>query len=248
MGNIFHPALTTFSGMTDLLYLRDCYLREFEAIVINVKDEGIVLDKTAFYPEGGGQPSDSGWIKWGMHRSQVKNVLKKDEHVYHVVEGLMPSKGTLVRGIIDWEKRYKHMRYHTALHILAGVVYHLYNSTITGSQISEDKARIDFTLEDLGKEKVERIEFEANKIVDEGRDVKIKFIPREELVNNLQLIRIRPELIPNLPVLRVVEIEGFDAQLDGGTHVSNTREVGRIKILKTVNKGKFNKRLEIVLM
>ena len=153
-----------------------------------------------------------------------------------------------MKGIIDWEKRYRHMRYHTALHILAGVVYHLYNSAITGSQISEDKARIDFTLEDLSKDRVERIEYEANKIVDEGRNVKIRFIPREELVNNPELIRIKPELIPNLPSLRIVEIEGFDAQLDGGTHVSNTKEVGKIKIVKTINKGRFNKRLEIVLL
>lgn len=234
--------------MTDLLYLRDCYLREFEAVVRDVSDEGIILDRTAFYPEGGGQPSDEGWIDWETHRSRVKYVLKKDEDVYHVLDGIAPKKGTVVRGTIDWEKRYKHMRYHTALHILAGVVYHLYNSTITGSQIGEDKARIDFTLEDLSKEKVERIEYEANKIVDEGRNVKIRFMSREDLVSNPQLIRIRPELIPNLPVLRVVDIEGFDAQLDGGTHVSNTREVGKIKILKAVNKGKFNKRLEIVLV
>lgn len=234
--------------MTDLLYLRDCYIREFGAVVIDVTNDGIVLDRTAFYPEGGGQPSDTGWIEWETHRSQVKHVLKKGEDVYHILDGEMPKRGTIVKGIIDWEKRYKHMRYHTGLHILAGVVYHLYNSTITGSQISEDKARIDFTLEDLAKDKVDRIEYEANKIVDEGRSVRIRFIPREELVSNPHLIRIKPELIPNLPVLRVVEIEDFDVQLDGGTHVSNTREVGRIKILKTINKGKFNKRLEIVLV
>jgi Ser-tRNA(Ala) deacylase AlaX len=235
-------------GMTELLYLRDSYISKFEAMVTDITSEGIILDRTAFYPEGGGQPSDTGWIEWEQYTSHVIHVLKKGEEVYHVLSGEMPSRGTIVRGIIDWEKRYRHMRYHTALHILAGVVYHLYNSTITGSQIGEDKARIDFTLEDLSKDKVERIEYEANKIVDEGRNVKIRFIPREELVNNPELIRIKPELIPNLPSLRIVEIEGFDAQLDGGTHVSNTREVGRIKIVKTINKGKFNKRLEIVLL
>ncbi|MCL7382827.1 MAG: alanyl-tRNA editing protein [Thaumarchaeota archaeon] len=234
--------------MTELLYLRDSYISKFEAMVTDITSEGIILDRTAFYPEGGGQPSDTGRIEWEQYTSHVIHVLKKGEEVYHVLSGEMPSRGTIVRGIIDWEKRYRHMRYHTALHILAGVVYHLYNSTITGSQIGEDKARIDFTLEDLSKDKVERIEYEANKIVEEGRNVKIRFIPREELVNNPELIRIKPELIPNLPSLRIVEIEGFDAQLDGGTHVSNTREVGRIKIVKTINKGKFNKRLEIVLL
>jgi len=234
--------------MTELLYLGDCYISRFEAVVRDVTSEGVILDRTAFYPEGGGQPSDTGWIEWGQHRSQVTHVIKKDEDVYHVLSGELPSRGMVVRGIIDWEKRYKYMRYHTAIHILAGVVYYLYNSTITGSQISEDKARIDFTLEDLSKDKVDRIEYEANKIVDEARNVKIKFISREELISNPQLIRIKPELIPNLPSLRIIEIEGFDAQLDGGTHVSNTKEVGKIKILKTINKGRFNKRLEIVLM
>jgi len=234
--------------MTELLYLGDCYISEFEAIVTDVKEGSVILDKTAFYPEGGGQPSDTGWIEWEQNRSYVIHVLKKGEEVHHVLNGGLPSRGAVVKGIIDWEKRYRHMRYHTALHILAGVVYHLYNSAITGSQISEDKARIDFTLEDLSKDRVERIEYEANKIVDEGRNVKIRFIPREELVNNPELIRIKPELIPNLPSLRIVEIEGFDAQLDGGTHVSNTKEVGKIKIVKTINKGRFNKRLEIVLL
>jgi len=234
--------------MTELLYLRDCYISEFEATVTDVKEGSVILDRTAFYPEGGGQPSDTGWIEWGKNRSHVIHVLKKGEEVHHVLSGELPSRGAVVRGIIDWEKRYRHMRYHTALHILAGVVYHLYNSTITGSQIGGDKARIDFTLEDLSRDKVERIEYEANKIVDEGRNVKIGFIPREELVNNPELIRIKPELIPNLPSLRIVEIEGFDAQLDGGTHVSNTKEVGKIEIVKTINKGKFNKRLEIVLL
>jgi Ser-tRNA(Ala) deacylase AlaX len=235
-------------GMTELLYLRDCYISEFEAIVTDIKEESVILDRTAFYPEGGGQPSDTGWIEWEQYRSNVIHVIKKGEEVHHVLSGELPSRGAVVKGIIDWGKRYRHMRYHTALHILAGVVYQLYNSTITGSQISEDKARIDFTLEDLSKDKVERIEYEANRIVDEGKNVKIRFIPREELVNNPELIRIKPELIPNLPSLRIVEIEGFDAQLDGGTHVSNTKEVGEIKIVKTVNKGRFNKRLEIVLL
>ncbi len=234
--------------MTELLYLKDCYLREFEATVIDVAEDWVILDRTSFYPEGGGQPSDTGWMEWGQNRSQVTHVMKKNGEVYHVVGGELPARGAKIRGIIDWDRRYRHMRYHTALHILAGVVYHLYNSTITGSQISEDKARIDFTLEDLSKEKVEKIESEANRVVEEGRNVNIKFISREELVSNPQLIRIKPELIPNIPVLRIIEIEGFDAQLDGGTHVANTREVGRIKVLKTVNKGKFNKRLEIILL
>ncbi len=234
--------------MVELLYLLDCYLKEFEAHVLRISEEGVVLDKTAFYPEGGGQPSDKGLLIHGDEKYEVNYVFKKDDEVYHVVEGAQTlTPGDIVKGVIDWDRRYTYMRYHTALHVLSGVVYNLYGSVVTGSQISEDKARIDFTLEDLSKEKVQVIEDKANEIVQEARAVKIKFIPREELLRNPSLIRIKPELIPNIPILRVVEIEGFDAQIDGGTHVSNTREIGRIRIIKTINKGRFNKRIEIKL-
>ncbi|MCF8885505.1 MAG: alanyl-tRNA editing protein AlaXM [Nitrososphaerota archaeon] len=234
--------------MVELLYLLDCYLKEFEAHVLRISEEGVVLDKTAFYPEGGGQPSDKGLLIHGDEKYEVNYVFKKDDEVYHVVKGAQTlTPGDIVKGVIDWDRRYTYMRYHTALHVLSGVVYNLYGSVVTGSQISEDKARIDFTLEDLSKEKVQVIEDKANEIVQEARAVKIKFIPREELLRNPSLIRIKPELIPNIPILRVVEIEGFDAQIDGGTHVSNTREIGRIRIIKTINKGRFNKRIEIKL-
>lgn len=233
--------------MAELLYLKDSYLREFEARVVSLADKKVVLDRTAFYPVGGGQPSDKGWLEWSGGKAEVVEVVKRGEEVFHVLEGDLPEPGTPVKGTLDWKLRYRHMRYHTALHILAGAVYHLFGSTITGSQIHSDKARIDFTLEDLSKERVEAIEREANGVVEEGRRVLVKFIPREEALKNPQLVRIRPDLIPNIPILRVVEIEGFDAQLDGGTHVSNTREVGKIKIVKTINKGKHNRRLEIVL-
>ncbi|MEM0452889.1 MAG: alanyl-tRNA editing protein AlaXM [Nitrososphaerota archaeon] len=234
--------------MVELLYLLDCYLKEFEAHVLRISEEGVVLDKTAFYPEGGGQPSDKGLLIHGDEKYEVNYVFKKDDEVYHVVKGAQTlTPGDIVKGVIDWDRRYTYMRYHTALYVLSGVVYNLYGSVVTGSQISEDKARIDFTLEDLSKEKVQVIEDKANEIVQEARAVKIKFIPREELLRNPSLIRIKPELIPNIPILRVVEIEGFDAQIDGGTHVSNTREIGRIRIIKTINKGRFNKRIEIKL-
>lgn len=235
------------AGMTELLYLRDSYLREFKAKVVSVEENRVVLDRTAFYPAGGGQPSDRGWLEWDGGRAEVVDVVKRGGEVYHVLEGGVPEPGAEVKGTLDWELRYRHMRYHTALHILAGAVYHLFGSTITGSQIRSEKARIDFTLEDLSRERVEAIEREANKIVEEGRPVHVRFIPREEALKNPQLIRIRPDLIPDIPVLRIIEIEGFDAQLDGGTHVANTREVGKIKIVKTINKGKHNRRLEIVL-
>ncbi|MEM1776329.1 MAG: alanyl-tRNA editing protein, partial [Nitrososphaerota archaeon] len=124
--------------MVELLYLLDCYLKEFEAHVLRISEEGVVLDKTAFYPEGGGQPSDKGLLIHGDEKYEVNYVFKKDDEVYHVVEGAQTlTPGDIVKGVIDWDRRYTYMRYHTALHVLSGVVYNLYGSVVTGSQISE---------------------------------------------------------------------------------------------------------------
>ncbi len=235
--------------MTELIYLKDSYLREADSKVIEVLDAGVVLDKTIFYPRGGGQPSDRGKLIVGDSIYEVTEVVKDSGKVIHIIPGQKPNVGDVARAVIDWELRYAHMRHHTALHIISGAVYHLYGSDvqITGSQIYSDRARMDISLESLNKEKAtEIIEF-ANKIVGEGRDVIYRFVSREEALAMSGLIRVRPDLIPDEPVLRIVEIAGFDAQLDGGTHVKNTREVGVIKLSKLENKGKRNRRLEIIL-
>jgi misacylated tRNA(Ala) deacylase len=238
-----------------MLYLYDHYLKEFEAIVLEIPDgKSIVLDRTALYPRGGGQPSDRGWLDLGGKKLTVTESVKDHDRVIHSFsEILSPDdmselKGSKVRGVVDWELRYKHMRHHTALHILSGVVYHEFGSRITGGQIYPERARLDFTLDDLSKERLGIIEADMNRIVSENRDVKTFWLGAEEALQKKELYRLSADLLPKgLEKLRIVDIVGFDAQLDGGTHVAKTGEIGRISISKTENKGKDNKRIEIVL-
>jgi len=153
-----------------------------------------------------------------------------------------------IHGVVDWELRYKHMRHHTALHILSGVVFQKFGSKITGGQIYPDRARLDFKLDDLSRERLLTILSEVNRIVDENREVKTFWLTTEEALQKQELYRLSADLLPKgLEKLRIVDIVGFDAQLDGGTHVARTSEVGRVTISKTENKGKDNKRIEIAL-
>jgi misacylated tRNA(Ala) deacylase len=178
----------------------------------------------------------------------VVEVRKEGDEIFHKVSGPLESSVGGVHGVLDWDTRYAHMRHHTALHILSGVVYHQYGSLVTGGQIYTDRARLDFDLEDLNPERLAKIENEANKVVQEARAVNVRFFPRDEAINIEALLRTKINLIPhNVTKIRVVDIEGFDAQADGGTHVRNTNEVGRIRITKTQNKGKLNRRIEIAL-
>jgi len=242
--------------MTEMLYLYDHYLKEFDASVVEFPDEkSVVLDRTAIYPRGGGQPSDKGTLIFEMGRKiDVIESSKDHDRVTHFLsekltpEEMISLKGSRVRGIVDWELRYKHMRHHTALHILSGVVFHKFGSRITGGQIYPDRARLDFTLDDLSKERLAIIESEMNRIVSDDREVKTFWLGAEEALKMKELYRLSADLLPKgLEKLRIVDIVGFDAQLDGGTHVAKTGEVGKITISKTENKGKDNKRIEIVL-
>jgi len=233
--------------LTEQLYLTDSYRKELTAIVESVTEAYVVLDRTIFYPRGGGQPSDRGYLNSKRGRVEITDVQKEAGEIRHFFTGAAPLVGEELSGMIDWELRYAHMRHHTALHILCGAVYRLFGSTITGSQIYSDRARIDFRLEDLDRDRVSKIVDLANSVVREGREVSQMYVSREEAMSMSELIRVDPKLIPDEPVLRIVEIKGFDAQLDGGTHVANTAEVGKISVSKVQNKGKSNKRLEIVL-
>ncbi|OFX16540.1 Ala-tRNA(Pro) hydrolase [archaeon RBG_16_50_20] len=234
--------------MTELLYLRDHYLREFEAQVEKVDGDSIVLNRTAFYPTGGGQPNDLGKISWDGGEAQVVDVSKKTGIVLHKLKGATPQASTTVHGTIDWERRYAFMRYHSALHVLCGLVYHMYGGLVTGGQIYPEKARMDFDLQEISPERVQEIEKECNKIVQSGRPITIRFLPREEAMKHPDLIRTKINLLPpDIAEVRVVEIEGLDVQADGGTHVSNTKEIQDIKVVKTDNKGRINRRMEIVL-
>src|SRR6478672_5911153 len=235
--------------MTELLYATEAYLREFDATVAELRDGAVLLDRTAFYPTGGGQPHDTGLLTAADRRAwRVTEVKKQGADVLHRVEGDPPAVGTAVHGTIDWDRRYALMRHHTALHVLCGVIYQLFGALVTGGQMYVDRARMDFALEDLTPERLRQIEEVANTKLAEGHPIHVKVLPREEAFKIPDLIRTQINLLPpNIAEIRIIDIEGVDLQADGGVHVANTTEVGRIRISKTENKGKINKRLEIVL-
>lgn len=232
-----------------MLYASDAYVRSFDATVMEVTPEGaVILDRTAFYPTGGGQPHDTGALSWENGSCGVVEVRKSGDQVVHRVEGTAPTTGTSVKGAIDWDRRYALMRHHTALHSMSGVIYQLFGSTVTGGQMYPDRARMDFQLPDLSQERLQQIEVRTNELLVEGHPVSIRFLPRAEAFEIPDLIRTKVNLLPpGIEVIRVVNIEGIDQQADGGTHVANTREVGRVRIAGSENKGKGNKRIEIVL-
>jgi Ser-tRNA(Ala) deacylase AlaX len=230
------------------LYASDSYIREFDAQIREIRGQEVILDSTAFYPGGGGQPQDRGKLDVGTSSLSVIEVRKEGDEILHKVAEPVGITLAHIHGVLDWDLRYAHMRHHTALHILSGVVYHQYGSLVTGGQIYPDRARLDFDLEDLSPERLAKIETEANNVVKDSRPVNVRFFSRDEAINIEKLLRTKINLIPpNVKQIRVVDIEGFDAQADGGTHVRNTGEVGRIRITKTQNKGKINRRIEIAL-
>jgi misacylated tRNA(Ala) deacylase len=245
--------------LTELLYLNDHYAKEFDATVSKVvNSKSLILDQTLIYARGGGQPSDHAWIilQSGSEKLkfETKESQKTPDGVIHEFTEEIPVGlqndlvGARVHGMLDWELRYKHMRHHTALHILSGVVYHKYRAKITGGQIYSDRARLDLSLDDLSKERKIEIETDMNKAVSGNLPVRTYWIDSEEALKKSELYRLNADLLPKgQQKLRIVDIVGFDAQLDGGTHVAQTGEIGTIKISKSENKGKDNKRIEIVL-
>ncbi len=233
---------------TTLLYLTDSYLHEFDAHVREIRGQEVILDSTAFYPGGGGQPPDKGKLLLGQSTLTVTELRKEGDEILHKTAEPIPSSIPSAHGALDWNLRYAHMRHHTALHILSGFIYHEYASLVTGGQIYPNRARLDFDLDDLSPQRVARIEEEANRIVQEAHPVLIHSYSREEATNLESLLRTKVNLIPpTVQKIRVVEIKDFDTQADGGTHVNNTKEVGRIRVTKTQNKGRLNRRIEIVL-
>jgi misacylated tRNA(Ala) deacylase len=235
------------NAVTELLYLRDSYLRETDAAVQTPAGDAVLLDRTVFYPGGGGQPADSGVLRWPGGERRVAEMRRDGEAVWHVLDGPAPEAGTAIRATLDWDRRYAIMRHHSALHVLVGAVYRLFNARVTGGAIYPDRARMDFSLEDLNKDRVAEIERETNRVLAEDRPITVRFVTQEEFARS-DLVRLARDLVPkDLERIRVVEIEGYDAQADGGTHVARTGEVGGLRIVKTENKGKANRRLEIQL-
>lgn len=234
--------------MTELLYQHDAYIKTFEASVTGVSENGVVLDRTAFYPTGGGQPSDFGLLRCGERVWQVKQVRRVKGEIWHQVEGEPPNVGDQVEGEIDWERRYQLMRTHTAMHILCGVIWRDYSASVTGGNMEPLRGRMDFEFETMRKELVNEIEQKINHEVAAVRPVKISIMSRDEAFQIPDLIRTKINLLPpSIKEVRVVEIEGLDLQADGGTHVANTEEVGQIRIVDYKSKGAINKRLVVEL-
>jgi len=235
--------------LTKALYLNDSYLRECNAHVVSVKNgKYIVLDQTVFYPKGGGQPWDTGKMVKGNEVYNVVYVGKFSGEISHEIDRAGLKEGDRVHCVLNWERRYKLMRSHTAAHTLASLLCTETGALITGNQLEEDKVRFDFNLKEYSREILRRFIDKANELL--GKDIPVKWyeIPREEALKIPNVSKMAKALFPDVPKLRIVEIVGVDKQADGGTHVKNLKEVGQIELLKTENKGKNNRRLYFKLV
>jgi len=228
--------------VTDLLFLRDAYLGEFDAIVTAVDGVEVSLDRTAFYPTGGGQPHDTG----ALGEARVVDVRKDGDDVWHRLEGPVPAVGDAVHGVVDWDRRHALMRTHTAMHVLCGVIWNEYRVPVTGGNMEPLSARMDFEFDPLPEGFGPRIEELVNAELVADRPIEVSFTPRATAVLDSDLIRTKVSLVPeHVAEVRVVDIVGLDKQADGGTHVHTTGEVGRVRVVKTESKGKGNKRIRV---
>jgi misacylated tRNA(Ala) deacylase len=236
--------------MTELLYQTDSYLREFDANISSVlpEERAVVLDRTAFYPGGGGQPCDFGTLTVADVTYPVSKVKNQGDSTLHFLGGNepLPAIGSAARGTLDWARRYNLMRTHTALHVLCGTVFRDYGALVTGGDMEPLKGRMDFEFETMRGELVREIEAAVNSEVAKAWEIKVKILPREEAFQIPDLIRTKINLLPEgITQVRTVEIVGLDLQADGGTHVHNTKEVGTIRVADYKSKGAINKRLYI---
>lgn len=234
--------------MAEEIYLEDSYVKKFDAVVKEVNGRFIVLDRTAFYPQGGGQPSDTGKLKSQDGEVYEVNFVKKmGDNILHEVDKEGLREGQIVNGEIDWDRRYLFMRYHTAAHILSAIVHKRTKALITGNQISDSKARIDFNLEDFDRDKLDEFVNETNEIIKEHLPVKTEMMSRDEAFKIPSIVKLKKFLPEAIKEIRVVSIEGIDQQACAGTHVSNTKEIGPIELINAENKGKNNRRINFIL-
>ena len=236
--------------MTRPLYHTDAYVREFDAVVRTalLEERAVILDQTAFYPGGGGQPCDLGSLSIDGVMYAVDKVKKQGNDLLHFLGGTeaLPAIGSVAYGTLDWARRYKLMRTHTALHVLCGTVFRDYGARVTGGDMEPLKGRLDFEFETMRGELVRDIEMAINKEVQTGREIRVNILPREEAFQIPDLIRTKINLLPEgITQVRTVEIVGLDLQADGGTHVRNTSEVGKIRVADYKSKGAINKRIYI---
>lgn len=238
--------------MSQLLYQTESYLQNFTALVLEADESSrtVLLDRTAFYPGGGGQPADSGQMHAASGLYPLVRLKKTGDQVFHFLGGELPlpAAGEQVTGQIDWPRRYQLMRTHTALHILCGVVFRDYGALVTGGDMDPLRGRMDFEFETMQKELVQAIEAAVNHEIAARRTVRVSILPRQEAFQIPDLIRTKINLLPEgIPFVRTVEISGLDLQADGGTHVANTAEVGAVRVVDYKSKGRINKRIYIEL-
>jgi misacylated tRNA(Ala) deacylase len=234
--------------LTRALYLEDSYLRECEAVVASVKDgKYVVLDQTVFYPKGGGQPCDTGKIIRGGEVFNVVYVGKFSGEISHEVDHAGLRDGERVRCVLDWDRRYRLMRSHTAAHLFASLLCNGTGALVTGNQLETDKIRFDFSLERFSPDVLQEYVDNTNKLLSRDVPVKSYELPREEALKIPGVVKMAEAFPPDIPRLRVVELVDLDKQADGGTHVKNLNEVGQIRLLKTENKGKNNRRIYFTL-
>src|SRR5688572_4479548 len=236
--------------MTELIYQTDSYIKEFDATVTSIMptERVVVLDRTAFYPGGGGQPCDFGTLTVDGVTYPVDKAKKQGDDVLHFLGGdaPLPAEGSAAHGTLDWARRYKLMRTHTALHILCGTVFRDYGALVTGGEMEPRRGRLDFEFETMRGELVREIEAAINKEMAQAREIRVQILPREEAFQIPDLIRTKINLLPGgITHVRTVEIVGLDLQADGGTHVKNTSEVGPIRVADYKSKGAINKRIYI---
>jgi misacylated tRNA(Ala) deacylase len=236
--------------MTELLYQTDSYIKEFDANITSVlpAERAVVLDRTAFYPGGGGQPCDFGMLTVEGITYPVNKVKKQGEDVLHFLGGdlPLPSVGAASHGTLDWARRYELMRTHSALHVLCGTVFRDYGALVTGGDMEPLKGRMDFEFETMRGDLVREIEAAVNREAAEAREIRVRILPRAEAFQIPDLIRTKINLLPEgIAQVRTVEIVGLDLQADGGTHVRNTTEVGIIRVVDYKSKGAINKRIYI---
>ena len=234
--------------MTELLFQTDAYVQNFTATVTAQVEGGVVLDRTAFYPGGGGQPNDVGTLVAGDQTWTVHKMGKVGGEVVHFIQGDLPAVGTTVTGQLDWTRRYQLMRTHTAMHILCGTIFRDYGAQVTDGNMDPLQGRMDFEFETMRQELVAEIETAVNAEVEAARETRVQILPREAAFQIPDLIRTKINLLPEgIQEVRTVEIVGLDLQADGGTHVANTQEVGTIKVVDYKSKGAINKRIYIAL-
>ena len=234
--------------MTELLYLKDSYAKEFTGKVISVNGNSIVLDKTLFYPSGGGQPTDTGKIVFNSSEYKILNVKKDPAGIIHEMDKEGLRAGDVIAGSIDWDRRYKLMRSHTAVHVLVSVICSETSALITGNQIGIEKSRIDFNLGSFDRAKIQEYVEKANSLIQKDLPVSIEFTTRDKALQDPSLFKLMKGFPERIKDIRIVTIGNIDRQADGGTHVKSTKEIGKIDLLECENKGKNNRRVYIKLI